>query len=305
MPDGPLGQVVPVRRRRGIVTVERATGREEPPRASWTTAGASSRACAPTRPSCRSTSPAVSPVTSATSSRPSCGGRVAHRSTLPDAALLLCDRGIAFDHRERPCPLVALTEADGAPPPRRGSGAPKPSCEAIARRPPPAAPPAPAAALRFVAPRGPEAYLANIAACRREIFEGESYEICLTTELRSDGAIEPVAAYRPCARATPRRTRRCCASARVRAELLARALPARRPRAGGRVRPIKGTAARAAHPVEDAYRGAALRDDEKSRAENLMIVDLVRNDLGRVSGSGWSPSRRSWPSSRTRRSTRW
>jgi para-aminobenzoate synthetase len=51
-------------------------------------------------------------------------------------------------------------------------------------------------------------------------------------------------------------------------------------------RPMKGTAARAAEPLEDAARAAALRRDAKTRAENLMIADLVRNDLGRVARLG-------------------
>jgi para-aminobenzoate synthetase len=49
---------------------------------------------------------------------------------------------------------------------------------------------------------------------------------------------------------------------------------------------MKGTAARAAEPLEDAGRAAALRRDDKTRAENLMIADLVRNDLGRVARLG-------------------
>ena len=47
-------------------------------------------------------------------------------------------------------------------------------------------------------------------------------------------------------------------------------------------RPIKGTAPRHADPVRDAASAAALRADPKERAENLMITDLLRNDLGRV-----------------------
>ena len=162
-------------------------------RACSTTASASSSACAPMRPSCRSTSRAASPATSATSSRPSCGGELAHRSPLPDAALVFCDRLVAFDHDERGVHLLALADATGvaaadawlAATERGSNGPPRP------RPQPPAA-----GALYFAAREARDAYLANIAACKHEIFEGETYEICLTTELRGDGAIDPLAAYR-------------------------------------------------------------------------------------------------------------
>jgi para-aminobenzoate synthetase/4-amino-4-deoxychorismate lyase len=51
-------------------------------------------------------------------------------------------------------------------------------------------------------------------------------------------------------------------------------------------RPMKGTAARRSDPVQDAREVEALVVDEKQRAENLMIVDLMRNDLARVSEAG-------------------
>jgi para-aminobenzoate synthetase component 1 len=47
-------------------------------------------------------------------------------------------------------------------------------------------------------------------------------------------------------------------------------------------RPIKGTRGRSQHPVADLFAGDDLTASEKDRAENVMIVDLMRNDLSRV-----------------------
>ncbi len=58
--------------------------------------------------------------------------------------------------------------------------------------------------------------------------------------------------------------------------------------AGGRIRsrPMKGTASRGRTLAEDRERAAFLASSEKDRAENLMIVDMVRNDLGRAAVTG-------------------
>ncbi len=51
-------------------------------------------------------------------------------------------------------------------------------------------------------------------------------------------------------------------------------------------RPMKGTATRGRDRAEDAQLAAALSQDAKNRAENVMIVDLLRSDLGRIAETG-------------------
>jgi para-aminobenzoate synthetase component 1 len=88
-------------------------------------------------------------------------------------------------------------------------------------------------------------------------------------------------------RRQPGAVRRLSAPARPRPGVeLARAVRQRRGRAGLETRPIKGTRPRGATPALDAAEIAALAASDKDRAENLMIVDLMRNDLARVSTPG-------------------
>jgi para-aminobenzoate synthetase len=213
-----------------------------------------------------------------------CGGRLTHPSPLPDAAFVLCDRLIAFDHRERRVHLLALAEDGAVDDAEAWLAATAPRLAALARELAPLPPaPAPPGTLRFALHDTAEAYLENIAECRREIFEGESYEICLTTELRSEGTLDPVSAYRALRARNPAPF---AALLRLGELSVLSSSPERFLRVDrDRVvesRPMKGTAARVAEPFADACAAAELRRDRKTRAENLMIADLVRNDLGRV-----------------------
>jgi para-aminobenzoate synthetase len=285
-PEGPLGQVVRYDVATGVLTVERADGREELRESVLDYCErelARLRADVPELPFdfvCGFAGYFGYEL------KAELGGALVHRSPLPDAALLLCDRVIAFDHAEQRIHLLALADGEGAAAADAWLAATERELEALAERPPPA-PPSPPGPLAFVARQDRDAYVANIAACKHEIFEGESYEICLTTELHSDGAIDPLAGYRALRARNPAPH---AALLRLGELSVLSSSPERFLRVDREriveSKPIKGTAQRAVHPAEDAYRAAALRADEKSRAENLMIVDLVRNDLGRVCALG-------------------
>jgi para-aminobenzoate synthetase len=287
-PDGPLGHVVRYAVGAGRLEVERASGREVRTESVFdhcTRELQRHRADAPELPF-----DFVGGFAGylGFELKAECGAPFTHASRLPDAGLVFCDRVVAFDHRERRVHLLALTKPDDVDDAEAWLARTEDTLTALSREPSPLPPePDPPGTRRFALRDAPEAYLERIAACRHEIFEGETYEVCLTTELRSDGTIDPLRAYRALRARNPAPF---AALLRLGDVSVLSSSPERFLRVDrDRVvesRPMKGTAAREAEPMADAHRAAELRRDEKTRAENLMIADLVRNDLGRVAQLG-------------------
>ena len=237
----------------------------------------------------------------------------------PDAALIYVDRAISFDHASHTVRLMALgesgdwsgelllwrtritarlaalmtaaasgeavvaqadlVEADRVEADLVESGA----VQELEVREKPAAPETPAATWAH----SDEHYLQLIEQCLRHIEAGDAYQLCLTTEVRVDVHPEPFLAYRALRVSSPSHHG---AFFRIDGVSLLSASPERflavSPAGVIESKPIKGTSRRGLTASDDAALAAALRGSEKERAENLMIVDLMRNDIARVSEIG-------------------
>ncbi|KZE90977.1 anthranilate synthase component I family protein [Microbacterium sp. TNHR37B] len=126
------------------------------------------------------------------------------------------------------------------------------------------------------------AYARLIGRCREAIREGDAYQLCLTTRFTVEAVVDPVTAYLRLRAATPSHHGGII---RVGPRSLVSASPERFLEiSAGTVRthPIKGTRPRGATGEEDRQLIDELRASAKERAENVMIVDLMRNDLQRV-----------------------
>ena len=133
---------------------------------------------------------------------------------------------------------------------------------------------------------GREAYLAAVARAKAHIAAGDIYQANLTFPSRVRTAGNPLALY---AAIRPRASAGYGAVVFTGEHWLLSFSPELFfTLEGGRLttRPMKGTATRLPDPKEDAAAAEALSKDAKQRAENLMIVDLLRNDLSRVSVPG-------------------
>jgi len=208
---------------------------------------------------------------------------------LPDAELLLVDRLLAWDHGRRrafavglgfggsPRQAQAAAEANVAEAERwLDDSRPEPSPTAVPRQPlPPNA---------FF---DEASYAKAVDAILEEVGAGRVYQACLTHRLERDFCGDAWQLYRMLRRLNPAPF---AAYLELPEVTVIGSSPERFLRLDrhGRVesRPIKGTRPRGRHAAEDAQLRASLEASEKDRAENLMIVDLVRNDLGRVCSLG-------------------
>lgn len=132
-----------------------------------------------------------------------------------------------------------------------------------------------------------DAYVRAIARIQDWIAAGDTYEVNYTYRLRMTAFGAPVALYRRLRARQPVPYGALIGLPEGGAVLSCSPELFFSHRAGSLVaRPMKGTAPASGDPEVDETRAVALAADEKNRAENLMIVDLLRNDLGRLARPG-------------------
>jgi Anthranilate/para-aminobenzoate synthases component I len=226
-----------------------------------------------------------------------CGAPIAARPPYgpPDAAWMRVDRFVVFEHADRTVTvcarasngaaewlehtanrLLALIGASGtrsASERADGHGAADAASSAI-RRP-----------VRW---RHTDAdYLDLIRRAQEHITAGDAYQLCLTNAAIVEARIDPLDTYLRLRASSPTANG---GYLRFGDWALASASPEQflHVSADGiaTTRPIKGTRPRGVEPSDDDRLRRELAADEKERAENLMIVDLMRNDLGRVARLG-------------------
>jgi para-aminobenzoate synthetase len=215
------------------------------------------------------------------------GASAAHTAPTPDAALLFADRAVVVDHTGRRTYLLCLGGGPEDPEAAKWLDATAariallPDETGQERSPLTEAPPQDGVAL--VQRHDEQGYLARIEQCLAKIRDGESYEICLTNMVSTTTVIDPLTTYRRMRDISPVPYGALLDFPGV---AVLSASPERFLTIGtdrvAESKPIKGTRPRGATPEQDR----ALREDllasEKDRAENLMIVDLLRNDLNTV-----------------------
>jgi para-aminobenzoate synthetase len=223
-----------------------------------------------------------------------CGSANITDSAGDDSAWVFADRFIAVDHLEKLTYVVAAAPCDADL--ALGQTWISETAAALAALDVSAAEPLPTQRVADVVcvpdverwlVREHAQYLADVETCLEALRAGDSYQVCLTNTAVLPTAADPLDHYRAMRR---RNLGSYSSFLRFGRLSIASSSPECFLRIDGsdviESKPIKGTVARGVDPTDDARRRDDLAADPKSRAENLMIVDLLRNDLGQVCSVG-------------------
>jgi len=207
---------------------------------------------------------------------------------LPMCSLALADTVLIFDHARHRIRIVsnAFIE-DGA---ERAYQAARARIEAWLdrlRRPLPQQPSAPPSPLRLRSNMTRERYLASVERCKEYIHAGDAFQIVFSQRFQAEiGSLDPFAIYRALRMVNPSPFMFFLED---QGATLVGASPELLVRLEGdlvEMRPIAGTRPRGLTDEEDRRLAEELLADEKERAEHVMLVDLTRSDVGRVSRYG-------------------
>lgn len=213
----------------------------------------------------------------------------------PDAALIFAGRAVVLDHAEGTVWLLALEAPDADEWLEHARAAIHAAADTAVQVDPAAAAGGSTAVVLPAAPafRSRDSgaqYREKIAAAQYEITQGNSYEVCLTTTLEARieaASLDPWTTYLALRRRNPAPF---ASYLRLGTLAVASTSPERflsiASDGGMRAEPIKGTRRRAADPEEDHRLRTDLATSLKDRAENIMIVDLLRNDLSHFAEPG-------------------
>jgi anthranilate synthase component I len=234
----------------------------------------------------------------ATRYEPSVPAPAADPLDLPLAVFVFCDTVLAFDHVCHSARLITHVDADATNGDettarleaerrlnaleRRLRG-PLPRAAARGRRPMPAEV-SPAAGASLLAPRA--RYEAAVARAQDTIRAGECYQVVPSRRVARPTSAPPFEIYRALRSINPSPYMFYLALDDIAIAGASPELLVRVERGEVAVHPIAGTRRRGATAAEDAELEAELRADEKERAEHVMLVDLGRNDVGRVTEPG-------------------
>jgi anthranilate synthase component 1 len=131
-----------------------------------------------------------------------------------------------------------------------------------------------------------EAYMAGVRRTQEYIAAGDVYQMVLASRFSGRHELEPFQAYRALRLINPSPYMYYCVLGEV---AVVGSSPEALVKLSGRraqLRPIAGTRPRGAEAAVDRERESELRADPKENAEHVMLVDLARNDLGRVACAG-------------------